>query len=928
MPTSRVSCFVAALVLPLVACSSHDDPNAKLAAGASKGPAPSASLIGTDRAEPTSQSVAAAPTGRGNITGPFTWAANSEGDLDRIPRAPAVANDARTLPLCRDDTRKPDGAVDEALTRAGWLLIDGAQIFGGTRVVKGAPGLDGQCRPLQIAIFAFRDTRLIGYVPNMPQARIGNVALRDESFLSLTYDQYKAGDPACCPSLHGSQDFQFTSTQQPAAAASKTASVVTAATPPPSDKPIQPPSSVATPDMTTPVSASNSAAFSEVPPCAVVSAGQQCVSTTSSACPPLPADYRQRGEDETSTQDQRARVAEHFLCETSTDFVLAESLQKRGFTLTVSDPTSSLTRLRRAKNAHDYAVLFGSSIPYYEMIPVTINELLSKGVNVTVNHNGKPHDDFPRPEGGVVHFRRSASDPLPGYTLNPQLGVDSMKTLDTLPGPSHMVLGSSSATPAPWASSTITTQISAVAPCARAGQTSFGSWPPLKASKEAKGWQAKITLEAAACATRIVPINAPEMLVTVGGGAEAKPSLQCTYGASTAGECIEFSAYYRAAFGEANPFAELRRAETNARQQADFGHISVEDGANKITQMRKDFDMKAGQALDELDEHFVDVIAAAKVGQIDVCDQDQETFSSGESVSAALCKPVRGSASALNDPSIIVNKTAPAAAPRSTCPTPPEEVDSALDVEKTTQADRHAYLVSKLCARFTPDVRLSPLLAARGYTLRMVDKSGVVEGARKAVASGDTSIAFSQPLLPTYRQINFRLQELEYRVNPWYFVLHNGGRHDLIGGKTNMVSQPGRPNIEIATLSIAALCEKKADAHSIEVPSLSGGQLLEDGSGWQLGASHSSSCVQYALAFPPAELVLPRDPREPPPLHGFCSYGFDSLDAPCRFPGQFYNVVRHAHPDADAATIATFFDTAYERFEQEFLKTYGTPVRD
>jgi len=447
----------------------------------------------------------------------------------------------------------------------------------------------------------------------------------------------------------------------------------------------------------------------------------------------------------------------------------------------------------------------------------------------------------------------------------------------------------------------------------------------LNPSKDGKGWQSKISLDAP-CPMRITPVNSAGIVVAVNGGANANPVLRCSYGAYVDPEtesqhrpvtdCIEFSAYFRAAFGDSNPFTEISRAETNARQQTDLGHISAEDGVSKIAQMRKDFGKKAGQALDELDEYFVDIIAAAKVDQIDVCDQDPETFSPGESVSAALCKPVRGTASALNDPSITVDKTVMGSA-KSPCPASPEKVDSALDSEQTTQADRHAYLVSQLCSRFTWDVRLSPLLAARGFTLHMVDKSGVVEGARKAVESSDTSIAFPQPPLPTYRQINFRLQEMEYKVSTWYYVLHNGGRHDLIGGKTRMVPEPRVGNVELATLSIAALCDKNADANSIEGELHSGGQFLEDGSGWQLGASHSNSCVQFVLAFPPHDTKV-----------GSCPYGSDSPGAPCRHAGQLYNVVRHAQPHADPAAIASYFDAAFTRFEAEFVKAYGTPVHD
>jgi len=107
------------------------------------------------------------------------------------------------------------------------------------------------------------------------------------------------------------------------------------------------------------------------------------------------------------------------------------------------------------------------------MIPVTINGFLSKGVTVTVNHNGKPHDDFARPEGGVIHFRRSATDPLPGYVL--LSGAYSTQALANDRGPPRMVLGTPGAPSVPRMVNAGLSAIVAIAPCVKDLQTSFGS---------------------------------------------------------------------------------------------------------------------------------------------------------------------------------------------------------------------------------------------------------------------------------------------------------------------------------------------------------------------------------------------------------------------------------------------------------------------
>jgi hypothetical protein len=101
--------------------------------------------------------------------------------------------------------RRAATADDEAVQRAGWLLVGPLQTFSGTTIITGTSDFDGMCRPVRYQLFAFVDGAFAGTLsPVLMTSRTDGAQSRLYLYrageLAAEFLRYTDADPLCCPS--------------------------------------------------------------------------------------------------------------------------------------------------------------------------------------------------------------------------------------------------------------------------------------------------------------------------------------------------------------------------------------------------------------------------------------------------------------------------------------------------------------------------------------------------------------------------------------------------------------------------------------------------------------------------------------------------------------------------------------------------------
>ncbi|MBI3969379.1 MAG: LppP/LprE family lipoprotein [Chloroflexi bacterium] len=107
--------------------------------------------------------------------------------------------------------RAPETPEEDDLNQRGWTLYGPARSTWGTRVVLGASGEDGMCRPLGFHLFAYVDGRYAGTLSPTPMDSradgvAGQIAIEPAQLggsdvrLRVRFRRYAPTDPLCCPS--------------------------------------------------------------------------------------------------------------------------------------------------------------------------------------------------------------------------------------------------------------------------------------------------------------------------------------------------------------------------------------------------------------------------------------------------------------------------------------------------------------------------------------------------------------------------------------------------------------------------------------------------------------------------------------------------------------------------------------------------------
>ncbi len=87
----------------------------------------------------------------------------------------------------------------------GWDLVGPPSAARQIRVIAGAAGYDGMCRPRQYQYFVFSRGIFAGTLsPYLMDSRtdgaLVRVTIQSDRNLNAEYDRYAAADPLCCPS--------------------------------------------------------------------------------------------------------------------------------------------------------------------------------------------------------------------------------------------------------------------------------------------------------------------------------------------------------------------------------------------------------------------------------------------------------------------------------------------------------------------------------------------------------------------------------------------------------------------------------------------------------------------------------------------------------------------------------------------------------
>lgn len=122
-----------------------------------------------------------------------------------IPSPPETLAEIEIFPPCERFVRAAESPEEAGLYREGWLVVGAAETGWGVRLVTGAVGFDGMCRPFEYQDFVFVDGRFAGTLAPAPMVSRSDGALVDsgistEERLFARFVRYAPADPLCCPS--------------------------------------------------------------------------------------------------------------------------------------------------------------------------------------------------------------------------------------------------------------------------------------------------------------------------------------------------------------------------------------------------------------------------------------------------------------------------------------------------------------------------------------------------------------------------------------------------------------------------------------------------------------------------------------------------------------------------------------------------------
>jgi len=122
----------------------------------------------------------------------------------KVPAAPHDPYDSRDEGICKGEGSAADSAEEKVLVGAGWIPFFATQQAGGTRVVTAASSQDGQCRPVGLTVFVFRDGRAVGMIRPRESTAVPEPSLKNAGALVVNMDYWGPDDAHCCPSKHTS----------------------------------------------------------------------------------------------------------------------------------------------------------------------------------------------------------------------------------------------------------------------------------------------------------------------------------------------------------------------------------------------------------------------------------------------------------------------------------------------------------------------------------------------------------------------------------------------------------------------------------------------------------------------------------------------------------------------------------------------------
>jgi hypothetical protein len=146
---------------------------------------------------------------------PQNW--NAPGQA--VPAPPQPVNRAELDARCLRTIRPSESDEDAQVEKQGWLLVSPYTGGWNVRIIQGATGFDGMCRPLGYQYFVFSNGAFAGTLSplamdartdgslntvfvNGPESPNGPLAI------SANFGRYTAEDALCCPSSTSSVSFQ------------------------------------------------------------------------------------------------------------------------------------------------------------------------------------------------------------------------------------------------------------------------------------------------------------------------------------------------------------------------------------------------------------------------------------------------------------------------------------------------------------------------------------------------------------------------------------------------------------------------------------------------------------------------------------------------------------------------------------------------
>lgn len=152
------------------------------------------------RALPASASPSASPSA------PATPSATRTPKGKRARAAAKSAAKARTkTKTMRVIDSAAVASATEAVTRAGWTLVNTPQVVRGIVIITAAVDADGMCRPFKYQTFVFINGTYAGTLsPHTMDSRtdgdLMSVTVKNDQEILASFKRYKESDPLCCAS--------------------------------------------------------------------------------------------------------------------------------------------------------------------------------------------------------------------------------------------------------------------------------------------------------------------------------------------------------------------------------------------------------------------------------------------------------------------------------------------------------------------------------------------------------------------------------------------------------------------------------------------------------------------------------------------------------------------------------------------------------